>query len=113
LSTYSYRDPGLLFRHAVPRHSSGHPDAAEKSGVPRCRRSNRPGGGRSSDAWTSFALERNRRYQNSPELTFRYERLQRQVSLRQQVFISLSESLKEETAEEVRGLWRRVRGKVG
>jgi len=33
LSTYSYRDPGLLFRHAVPRHSSGHPNAAEKPGL--------------------------------------------------------------------------------
>lgn len=47
-------------------------------------------------------LERNRRYQNSPELTFRYERLQRQVNLRQQVFTSLSESHEQAKINEVR-----------
>lgn len=47
-------------------------------------------------------LERNRRYQNSPELTFRYERLQRQVNLRQQVFTSLSESYEQAKINEVR-----------
>lgn len=47
-------------------------------------------------------LERNRSYQSSPELTFRYDRLQRQVNLRQQVYTSLSESLEQARIDEVR-----------
>lgn len=47
-------------------------------------------------------LQRNRSYQNSPELRFRYERLQRRVNLRQQVFASLSQSLEQAKIDEVR-----------
>lgn len=47
-------------------------------------------------------LERNRRYENSPQLRFEYERLQRRVSLRQQVFLSLSESYEQSKINEVR-----------
>jgi len=37
-------------------------------------------------------LERNRRYEGSPERAFEYGRLQRQVSMRQQVFSSLTQA---------------------
>jgi uncharacterized protein involved in exopolysaccharide biosynthesis len=47
-------------------------------------------------------LERNRRYDNSPDLRFEYERLQRQVGLRQQVYNSLSQSYEQAKIEEVR-----------
>jgi uncharacterized protein involved in exopolysaccharide biosynthesis len=47
-------------------------------------------------------LEQNRNYQNSPSLRFRHERLQRRVSLRQQVFSSLSESYQQARIDEVR-----------
>lgn len=47
-------------------------------------------------------LEQNRRYENSPELRFEYERLQRRVRLRQQVYTSLSESYQQAKIEEVR-----------
>lgn len=47
-------------------------------------------------------LERNRSYQNSPTLRFEYERLQRQVNLRQQIFTSLSESFQQARIDEVR-----------
>lgn len=47
-------------------------------------------------------LEQNRNYQNSPALRFRHDRLQRRVTLRQQVFTSLSESLQQARIDEVR-----------
>lgn len=47
-------------------------------------------------------LQQNRRYEDSPELGFQYERLQRRVNLRQQVFISLSESYERAKMDEVR-----------
>lgn len=47
-------------------------------------------------------LEQNRNYQNSPALRFQHDRLQRRVTLRQQVFTSLSESLQQARIEEVR-----------
>lgn len=47
-------------------------------------------------------LETNRRYDNSPQLRFQYDRLQRRVGLRQQVVASLSESFERAKIEEVR-----------
>jgi uncharacterized protein involved in exopolysaccharide biosynthesis len=47
-------------------------------------------------------LEGNRRYENSPELLFEYERLERKVDLRPQVYSTLSASLEEAKIEEVR-----------
>jgi len=47
-------------------------------------------------------VSQNRRYQNSPELTLQFERLQRRVNLRQQVFTSLSESYEQSRIDEVR-----------
>jgi len=46
-------------------------------------------------------LERNRSYQQSPELTFEYERLQRQVAMKQEVFTSLQRSYEEARLQEV------------
>lgn len=47
-------------------------------------------------------LERNRSYQNSPTLRFEYERLQRRVSLQQQVYTSLAQSYEQAKIDEVR-----------
>lgn len=47
-------------------------------------------------------LQGNRRYENSPELVFHFERLQRRVSLRNQVFTSLSQSYAQAKIDEVR-----------
>lgn len=47
-------------------------------------------------------LQRNRSYQNSPALRFEYDRLQRRVTLRQQIFTSLSESYEQARIDEVR-----------
>lgn len=47
-------------------------------------------------------LERNRRYNNSPDLLFEYERLQRRVNLRQQVYTSISQSYEQARIDEVR-----------
>jgi uncharacterized protein involved in exopolysaccharide biosynthesis len=46
-------------------------------------------------------LERNRQYENSPELRFQYERLQRQVTIKQEVFTSLRRSYEEARIQEV------------
>ncbi len=46
-------------------------------------------------------LERNRQFRGSPELTFEYERLQRQVTIKQEVFTSLRRSYEEARIEEV------------
>lgn len=47
-------------------------------------------------------LEQNRNYQNSPALRFQHDRLQRRVTLRQQIFTSLSESFEQSRIDEVR-----------
>ncbi len=47
-------------------------------------------------------LEANRLYQNSPQLVFQAEHLQRQVQLHQDVVTSLSQSLEQASIEEVR-----------
>jgi uncharacterized protein involved in exopolysaccharide biosynthesis len=52
------------------------------------------------DALASF-LEGNRRFEISPDLTFQYERLQRQVSIKQEVFTTLRRSYEETRIEEV------------
>lgn len=47
-------------------------------------------------------LTRNRGYENSPQLRFEYERLQRRVSLQQQVYRTLATSFEQAKVEEVR-----------
>ena len=47
-------------------------------------------------------LERNREYQSSPQLAFEYNRLQRRLDLRQQVFTTLSQSYEQARIDEVR-----------
>ncbi len=46
-------------------------------------------------------LERNRQFRGSPELTFEYERLQRQVTIKQEVFTTLRRSYEEARIQEV------------
>ena len=47
-------------------------------------------------------LQRNRDLLNSPELTFQRDRLQREVSMQQEVFTSLAQALEQAKIEEVR-----------
>lgn len=47
-------------------------------------------------------LQRNRDYRSSPQLTFRQDRLQRAVSMRQEVFSTLSQLYEQARIEEVR-----------
>lgn len=47
-------------------------------------------------------LRNNRQFQNSPELLFENERLERQVNMRQQVFTSLAEAYEQARISEVR-----------
>lgn len=47
-------------------------------------------------------LQRNRRYQDSPPLRFAHDRLQRRVSLQQQVYTSLAQSFEEAKIQAVR-----------
>jgi uncharacterized protein involved in exopolysaccharide biosynthesis len=47
-------------------------------------------------------LRQNSQYRNSPELSFEYERLQRQVSMRQEVYTSLLRSQEETSIEALR-----------
>jgi uncharacterized protein involved in exopolysaccharide biosynthesis len=47
-------------------------------------------------------LQRNRDYRNSPELNFQQDRLQREVTLQQQLFTTLAESFEQAKIEEVR-----------
>ena len=47
-------------------------------------------------------LQRNRDYSNSPALTFQVERLQREVSMRQEVFTTLAQAYEQAKIEEVR-----------
>ena len=53
------------------------------------------------DSLQSF-LQQNRRYENSPELTFEFDRLERRVALRQQIYTTLSEAYEEARIDEVR-----------
>jgi len=53
------------------------------------------------DRLQSF-LQRNRDYSNSPALTFQVERLQREVSMRQEVFTTLAQAFEQAKIEEVR-----------
>jgi uncharacterized protein involved in exopolysaccharide biosynthesis len=47
-------------------------------------------------------LQRNRDYRNSPELTFQKDRLDREVTLQQQLFTTLAQSYEQAKIEEVR-----------
>jgi uncharacterized protein involved in exopolysaccharide biosynthesis len=47
-------------------------------------------------------LQSNRQYQNSPELAFAHERLQREVALQQQVFMSVVQGFEEARSREAR-----------
>ncbi|MFW6207048.1 MAG: GNVR domain-containing protein, partial [Gemmatimonadota bacterium] len=47
-------------------------------------------------------LQNNRQFQNSPELTFEHDRLQRQVSMQQQVYTSLVQAREQARIDEVR-----------
>jgi uncharacterized protein involved in exopolysaccharide biosynthesis len=47
-------------------------------------------------------LQRNREYRNSPELAFAYDRLAREVAMRQQVYTALVQSFEQARIEEVR-----------
>ncbi len=53
------------------------------------------------DSVQSF-LEHNRSYQNSPELRFQYDRMNRRLTLFQQVYTTLSESLEQAKIDQVR-----------
>jgi LPS O-antigen subunit length determinant protein (WzzB/FepE family) len=46
-------------------------------------------------------LEQNRQFQDSPQLQFEYERLQRQVAIKQQILTSLRRSYEEARIQEV------------
>jgi len=53
------------------------------------------------DSMQAF-LEHNRSYQSSPELQFRYDRLQRRVTLQQQVYTTLAQALEQAKMDQVR-----------
>jgi len=46
-------------------------------------------------------LQNNRQFQNSPELVFQHDRLQRRVAMRQQVYTSLVQSYEQARIDEV------------
>jgi len=54
------------------------------------------------EASLSRFLMSNRQYRDSPELTFEQDRLQRQVALQQQLYLSLAQANEEASAREVR-----------
>ena len=56
---------------------------------------------RAEDAEAAF-LERNREFRNSPQLSFAQEQLAREVTLRQQVYAMLAQSVEQSRIEEVR-----------
>ena len=56
----------------------------------------------SAEAALERFLSQNRRYAESPQLTFEYARLQRRVDLRQQVYTSLSQAYEQARVDEVR-----------
>jgi uncharacterized protein involved in exopolysaccharide biosynthesis len=47
-------------------------------------------------------LQRNRAYQSSPELSFQYDRLDREVRLRQQLYVGLAQNFEQARIDEVR-----------
>ncbi len=47
-------------------------------------------------------MRRNRQYASSPELSFQHDRLSRELSMQQQLFVSLAESYEQAKIEEVR-----------
>jgi uncharacterized protein involved in exopolysaccharide biosynthesis len=55
-----------------------------------------------SEAEFERFLEQNRRYQDSPQLTFEFGRLQQRVDLRRQVYNSLAQAFEQARIEEVR-----------
>jgi uncharacterized protein involved in exopolysaccharide biosynthesis len=55
-----------------------------------------------AEAEMEVFLQANRRYEDSPELTFQQERLQRTISLRQQLYTGLVQALDEARIAEVR-----------
>lgn len=57
---------------------------------------------RAAEAAMAAFLERNRSYTTSPQLTFEASRLQRQVEIQQQVYVTLAEALERARIEEVR-----------
>jgi uncharacterized protein involved in exopolysaccharide biosynthesis len=57
---------------------------------------------RTAEARLESFLQRNREYRNSPQLTFAYERLDREVNMRQQVYTSLAQSYEGARIDEVR-----------
>jgi uncharacterized protein involved in exopolysaccharide biosynthesis len=57
---------------------------------------------RSAEDQLEDFLKQNRRYQDSPDLTFQASRLQRRVDLRQQVYLTLAQTYEQARIEEVR-----------
>lgn len=57
---------------------------------------------RSAENALQAFLQNNRQFQNSPELIFEHDRLQRQVSMRQEVYTSLVQAYQEARIAEVR-----------
>ena len=57
--------------------------------------------GRAEAALSTYALQ-NRRYETSPRLTFEYDRLQRDVTLQQQILVGLAQSSEDAAIREVR-----------
>jgi uncharacterized protein involved in exopolysaccharide biosynthesis len=49
-----------------------------------------------------FFLQRNRNYENSPQLAFEHQRLARAVTMRQEIYTSLSQAYEQAKIEEVR-----------
>ena len=56
---------------------------------------------RDAEAELQRFYERNRRYEDSPELRFQHDRLQRQVTIKQEVFTTLRRSYEEARIQEV------------
>jgi uncharacterized protein involved in exopolysaccharide biosynthesis len=57
---------------------------------------------RASEGRLEGFLQRNRDYRNSPQLMFTYERLEREVTMRQQVYTTLAQSYEAARIDEVR-----------
>ncbi len=57
---------------------------------------------RAAEARLQSFLQRNREYRDSPQLQFEYDRLERQVLMRQQVYTSLAQSYEAARIDEVR-----------
>jgi len=57
---------------------------------------------RAAEARLESFLQRNREYRNSPQLLFQYDRLDRQVTMRQQVYTTLAQSYEAARIDEVR-----------